>query len=190
VRTSPRVWLLGAALLFAVPAHAEEATVQSLLLRAVTVTCKLDETIAFYRDVLGQRVLEESVRDGARVSAYVDLPKTTDVRLVVMGGSGAYPGGDVMGGKLAFIGIADKKAKACKEADKASKSDRAKAGDVVFSLRVANLDEIAARAAKLKTPVLVPPGRSGSGLARNMMLVDPNGRMIEALEIHFAKPSE
>ncbi|MBL8628482.1 MAG: hypothetical protein JNM81_02565 [Rhodospirillaceae bacterium] len=183
--------LISAQSTYAGSARADDAAaripVQSLLLRAVTVTCKLDESIAFYRDVLNQRVLEDSVRDGARVSQYVDIPISGQVRLVLMGGSGSYPGGDIMGGHIAFIGITEpKKADACRDAERLPKhahEARAKAGDVLFSMRVANLDEVAARAAKVNALVLVKPGPSGSGQARNMMMMDPNGRIIEAFEI-------
>lgn len=182
-----KVFICIAALIGAAPAAAEDL-VQGLLLRAVTVTCKLDATIAFYHDILGQKVVEESVRDGARMSAYVDLPATSQVRLIAMAGSGAYPGGDIAGGKLAFIGIADQTAAACQKVS--DKPARAGAGDVVFSMRVAHLDEVARRAASRGVPILVPPGKSGSGLARNMMMVDPNGRIVEAFEISFAKLPE
>ena len=171
------------AALLAAPAGAAEP-VQSLLQRGVTVTCRLDETIAFYRDILNQQVLEESVRDGARVSKYVDIPPTAQVRLVAMGGSGAYPWANPMGGKLAFIGVADPAAAACRtQYRKGDAPSRARAGEVLFSIRVANLDEIAARAARAGAPVLVPPGTSGSGQARNMMMLDPNGRIVEAFEV-------
>jgi catechol 2,3-dioxygenase-like lactoylglutathione lyase family enzyme len=170
------------------PAHAAESTplqqVQAALSRPVVITCKLDESIAFYRDVLNQSVLDDSVRDGARVSQYVDMPKTAKARLVIMGPLGVVPSNEG-NGHFGFIGVEDPNADACKTptATEGTKPARAWAGDVLFSVRVVNLDEIAARAKKRGTPILIAPGTSGSGKARNMMMQDPNGRIVEAFEV-------
>jgi catechol 2,3-dioxygenase-like lactoylglutathione lyase family enzyme len=181
VSVLPTSLVLGA-LLIAAPVRAEQP-VESLLQKGVTVTCRLEETIAFYRDILNQHVLEDSVRDGARVALFVDIPPSAKVRLVTMGGSGVYPWSETVGGHLSFIGVADPQAEACRtQFPEHGAPRRAKAGDVLFSVRVANLDEIAARVAKAGAAVLVPPGPSGSGLARNMMMLDPNGRIVEVFE--------
>jgi catechol 2,3-dioxygenase-like lactoylglutathione lyase family enzyme len=159
-------------------AHADDA-VHSLLGKAVTITCKLDETLAFYRDVLNQHIIDDSVRDGTRVSQYVDIPPTTNIRLVTL--SGTFPEGEATGGKFGFIGIDNKDAAACKADTSRAK---AQAGDVLFSVRVVNIAEVEARAKKSGTPIIVPLGTSGSGKARNMMLLDPNGRIVEAFEVN------
>ena len=48
-----RTMLLAGAAIFALTttASAQEAKLQSMLLRSVTVTCKLEESIAFYNDL-------------------------------------------------------------------------------------------------------------------------------------------
>ncbi len=163
---------------FAAAAHADD--VQSMMTKGVTITCKLDETLAFYQGILNQRIIDDSVRDGARVSQYVDIPATTNIRLITMTGADTFPDSNATGGKFGFIGIDNKDAAACKTG---ASSNKAKAGDVLFSVRVANITEIEARAKAKNIPVIVPLGTSGSGKARNMMMLDPNGRIVEVFEV-------
>lgn len=169
-------------------ASAQEAKVQSLLLRSVTVTCKVEESIAFYRDILGQQVIEDETQDGARAAAFLDVLPTSKVRFVVMKGSAVYPGGEIIGGRVAFMGIDDPAAPACKDAKVVN--HRGRQGDGIHPHRVANIDEIARRAKAAGVQILFGPRRSGSGLSRNMMMFDPNGRIVEVFELTFAKPSE
>ena len=57
--------------------------VQALLLRAVITTCKLDESVSFYRDILGQRVIQERDFTADVAAPYVAVsfePVSTDGR--------------------------------------------------------------------------------------------------------------
>ena len=170
----------------ATAAAAAEPPVQSILLRSVTVTCKLDESIAFYRDILGQEVIEDAKQDPARAARFLDVTPQAEVRFVVMKGSAVYPGGEIIGGRVAFMGIKDANSNACKDADKL-KNRRGVQGSHIHPHRVANINEIAARAKARGVEILFGPEASGSGLSRSMMMFDPNGRIVEVFEINVAK---
>ncbi|MDX2144939.1 MAG: VOC family protein [Rhodospirillaceae bacterium] len=167
-------------------AHAQEAKVQSILLRSVTVTCKLEESIAFYRDILGQEVMEDSIQSPEGAVKYLDINPDSKVRFVIMRGSGVYPGGEIIGGRVAFMGIEDPKAPACKDAAKV-KNQRGIQGSEIHPHRVANIDEIAKRARAKGVEILFDVKTSGSKLSRNMMMFDPNGRIVEVFEVNIAK---
>jgi catechol 2,3-dioxygenase-like lactoylglutathione lyase family enzyme len=160
--------------------------VQSLLLRSVTVTCKLEESIAFYRDILGQSVLEDQPQSAESAARYLDITPEAKVRFVVMKGSGVYPGGEIIGGRVAFMGIDDPKGVACKDAAQPM-NHRGIQGSHIHPHRVANIDEIARRAHEKGVEILFGPKVSGSRLSRNMMMFDPNGRIVEVFEVNIAK---
>jgi hypothetical protein len=178
-----------AALVAASSVQAQESKVQSMLLRSVTVTCKLEESIAFYRDILDQEVFEDVKQGAEGANRYLDVSKDAEIRFVVMKGSGVYPGGEIIGGRVAFMGISDPKGKACAAVDK-QKSTRGVHGSHIHPMRVANLDEIYKRAQAKKVEILFPPKASGSRLSRNMMMFDPNGRIVEVFEINITKIPE
>ncbi|MDX2223333.1 MAG: VOC family protein [Rhodospirillaceae bacterium] len=167
-------------------AEAEAARVQSILLRSVTVTCKLDDSIAFYRDVLGQEVIEDVRQNGAGAAKYLDVSPNAEVRFVVMKGSAVYPGGEIIGGRVAFMGINDPDGKACKDQD-ATANRKGVHGSHIHPHRVANIDEIARRAKAKGVEILFGPGPSGSRMSRSMMMFDPNGRIVEVFEINIAR---
>jgi catechol 2,3-dioxygenase-like lactoylglutathione lyase family enzyme len=169
--------------------QAQESKVQSLLLRSVTVTCKLEESIAFYRDVLGQEVIEDVKQGADGANRYLDVTKDAEIRFVVMKGSAVYPGGEIIGGRVAFMAINDPKGKACADVDK-QKNRKGVHGSHIHPMRVANLDEIYKRAVAKKVEILFPPKASGSRLSRNMMMFDPNGRIVEVFEINTTKIPE
>jgi catechol 2,3-dioxygenase-like lactoylglutathione lyase family enzyme len=175
--------------MFATAASAQENEVQSLLLRSVTVTCKLEESIAFYRDVLGQEVIEDVKQGADGANRYLDVTKDAEIRFVVMKGSAVYPGGEIIGGRVAFMAINDPKGKACADVDK-QKNRKGAHGSHIHPMRVANLDEIYRRAVAKKVEILFPPKASGSRLSRNMMMFDPNGRIVEVFEINITKIPE
>lgn len=177
------------ALVVAAPAQAQETKVQSMLLRSVTVTCKLEESIAFYRDILGQEVMEDGIQSPEGAIRFLDTNPTSKVRFVIMKGSGVYPGGEIIGGRIAFMGIEDPKAPACKDAAKV-KNQRGIQGSEIHPHRVANIDEIAKRAKAKGVEILFGPKTSGSKLSRNMMMYDPNGRIVEVFEVNIAKLPE
>lgn len=173
----------------AFPAAAQEPPVQSVLLRSVTVTCKLEESIAFYRDILGQQVIEDVKQDSVRAAAFLDVTPDAEIRFVVMKGSGVYPGGEIIGGRVAFMGIKDPKGNACKDADKVV-NRRGVQGSHIHPHRVANVDEIARRAKAKGVEILYEPRPSGARLSRAMMMFDPNGRIVEVFEINISKLPE
>jgi hypothetical protein len=170
-------------------AQAQDASVQSMLLRSVTVTCKLEDSIAFYRDILDQEVFEDVKQGAEGANRYLDVSKDAEIRFVVMKGSGVYPGGEIIGGRVAFMGINDPKGKACADVNK-QKNTRGVHGSHIHPMRVANLDEIYKRAQAKKVEILFPPKASGSRLSRNMMMFDPNGRIVEVFEINITKIPE
>lgn len=178
--------LIAAMLAIAMTVHAEEPPVQSLLLRSVTVTCKLDQSIAFYRDILGQEVIEDVKQDATRATSYLDVTPEAEIRFVVMKGSAVYPGGEIIGGRVAFMGIKDPNGPACKDAAKAE-NRRGVHGSHIHPHRVSNIDEIARRARAQGVQILFGPRPSGTRMSRNMMMFDPNGRIVEVFEINVAK---
>jgi predicted enzyme related to lactoylglutathione lyase len=161
----------------------ETADHQSLLLRAVTVTCRIEESITFYRDVMGQSVIEDQTFSGPGVQRYIDVADGGDVRFVIMGGTGRYPGGQVVGGNIAFMAIVDATDPAC-EGDPVNR--RGRQGSMILPHRVSDIDEIARRAKAGGHEILFDVKPSGTGLSRNMMLFDPNGNIVEVFQINTA----
>lgn len=155
---------------------------QSLLLRGVTVTCKIEESIAFYRDVMGQKIIEDVTFSGPGVQKYIDVQDGGDVRFVIMGGSGVYPGGQVVGGNIAFMAILDESDPSC---DEPVVNKRGQQGSIIYPHRVSNIDEIAKRAKAAGHEILFDVKASGTGLSRNMMLFDPNGNIVEVFQINI-----
>ncbi|MBL8645046.1 MAG: hypothetical protein JNK21_14015, partial [Rhodospirillaceae bacterium] len=129
------------------------------------------------------------LQDTAGAARYLNVSPDAKVRFVVMKGSGVYPGGEIIGGRVAFMGIDDPKGPACKDADK-QKNQRGVHGSHIHPHRVANIDEIANRARAKGVEILFDPKLSGSRLSRNMMMFDPNGRIVEVFEINVAKIPE
>ena len=171
-----------AALALSTSVQAQEAKVQSMLLRSVTVTCKLEESIAFYRDILGQEVMEDGIQSPDGAMKFLDTNPNSKVRFVIMRGSGVYPGDEIIGGRVAFMGIEDPKAPACKDVAKL-KNQRGIQGSEIHPHRVSNIDEIAKRAKAKGVEILFGPKVSGSRLSRNMMMYDPHGRIVEVFEL-------
>jgi predicted enzyme related to lactoylglutathione lyase len=184
-----KILALAAGLAISGAAQAQENKVQSMLLRSVTVTCKLEESIAFYREILDQVVIEDAMQGGEGAMKYLDVTPEAKVRFVIMKGSGVYPGGEIIGGRVAFMGIDDPKGNACKDAEKV-KNQRGVQGSHIHPMRVANIDEIARRAKANKVEILFGPKVSGSRLSRNMMMFDPNGRIVEVFEVNITKTPE
>ncbi len=169
---------------------ADEPPVQSLLLRAVITTCKLEESIAFYRDILGQKVIQERDFTPDLINRYTAVSEKGAVRLVVMEGRGEYPGGPIAGGRIAFMGILnDPDGPGCKDMDK--KTTRpGHHGDPILPFRVGNIDEIHRRLLDGGYEVSFPPTRSPVGLSRNMIAFDPNGVLLELFELNIAPLAE
>lgn len=155
-----------------------EDRVQSLMLRGVIVTHDLDASLHFYRDILGQEVVEERQLDAQRSQTYLDVSATAKVVHIIFRGSAEYPGGPVTGGRMSLIGIDDPLRSPAKVA-----RHPARHGDVIFPHRVANLDEIYRRIKTAKLQVLYPPRVSSTGRSRTMMVYDPNGKIVELFEL-------
>ncbi len=163
---------------------AQEINHQSLILRSVAVTCKIEESITFYRDIMGQEVIEDQTFTGSGIQKYIDVKDGGAVRFVIMGGSGKYPGGQVVGGNIAFMGIVDTDDPACSgEVEKR----RGRQGSTILPHRVSNIDEIAKRAKAAGHEILFDVKASGTGLSRNMMLFDPNGNIVEVFQINVTR---
>jgi predicted enzyme related to lactoylglutathione lyase len=165
-------------------AQSEEINHQSLLLRSVAVTCKVDESIAFYRDVMGQEIIEDETFTGSGIQKYIDVKEGGAVRFVIMGGSGVYPGGQVVGGNIAFMGVVNSDDPAC-SGDVENR--RGRQGSTILPHRVSNIEEIAKRAKAAGHEILFDVKASGTGLSRNMMLFDPNGNIVEVFQINTAR---
>lgn len=164
--------------------------VQSLLLRAVITTCKLEESVAFYRDILGQRVIQERDFTADVAAPYVAVSDKSTVRLVVMEGRGEYPGGPILGGRIAFMGVLDDPdSPACQDMDK-SVNRPGHHGDPILPFRVSNIDEIVRRARERGYEIGFEPRRSPVGLSRNMVMYDPNGALLELFEVNIAPLAE
>ena len=184
-----RVLIAAAGLVAAMCGAAHAQDVQSILLRSVTITCKLDESIAFYRDILNQQVIEDQPQSAVSAARYLQTTPDAKVRFVVMKGSAVYPGGEIIGGRVAFMGIDDPKSEACKNTD-APNPLKGVHGSHIHPHRVANIDEIGRRAKAKNVPILFGPQPSGSRLSRSMMMLDPNGRIVEVFEVNIAKLAE
>ncbi|MDX2223332.1 MAG: VOC family protein [Rhodospirillaceae bacterium] len=181
-----------ASLLMSAPASAadDNPNVQALLLRAVTVTCKLDESIAFYRDILGQKVIQERDFTADVAKPYVDVSDKATVRLVVMEGRGEYPGGPIMGGRVAFMGvIGDPDGPACRDLNNNAEEKLKRGGrhgEAILPFRVSSIDEIAKRLAAKGYRIGFQPRPSPVGVSRNMIAYDPNGVILELFETNIA----
>ena len=90
-----------------------------------------------------------------------------------------------MSGRIAFLGITDPDDTACKR-DPYAKG-RGSWGTMVLPHRVANVEEIAARARKAGVEIFYGPAPSGTRLSNSMMMKDPNGNMVELFEINIQR---
>jgi catechol 2,3-dioxygenase-like lactoylglutathione lyase family enzyme len=165
-----------------------ESPVQSQMVRTMIVTCKVEETIRFYRDVLGQKVLSD---DGGRpvtvAQDLIDMPATGTLRMVIFGGTGEYPAGPMIGSRIGMLGLLDPTTPACKEMNKANK--RLPHGGVIMPMRVSNMPEILNRAKAMGIEV-IKQGPSPSRLTWQTLLYDPNGLILELFELNVTKIPE
>ncbi len=178
-----RISIVLAAAVLCAGSAAAESGLQSLLLRAVTVTCDVEASIRFYRDVMGQQIVEDATFSGPGVQRYIDVDDDTEVRFVIMGGAGQYPGGQVVGGNVAFMGILDADQPSCSDR---TENRRGREGSLILPHRVSDIEEIARRAKAAGHEILFDVKPSGTGLSRNMMLFDPDGNIVEIFELNTA----
>jgi catechol 2,3-dioxygenase-like lactoylglutathione lyase family enzyme len=158
----------------------EPSAVQSLLLRAVTVTYDVERSLLFYRDILGQEVVEDVALSAERSRAWLDISPQAEVRHLILRGKGEYPGGPIAGGRISFISIKEPDGR---KPPPAHPNRRGSQGDTILPHRVKGLDQIYSRLQATGFEVLFPPRTSGTGLSRNMMVFDPNGNIVELFEM-------
>ena len=156
--------------------------VQSLMLRGVIVSYRPEASLMFYRDILGQEVVEEHVLDTERSKTYLDVSSDAKIVHLIFRGSAEYPGGPITGGRMSLITIEDPA-----RPYTPAKNRRGQHGDVIFPHRVANLDEIYRRIQAAELEVLYSPRVSSTGRSRTMMVYDPNGKIIELFELFSVK---
>jgi catechol 2,3-dioxygenase-like lactoylglutathione lyase family enzyme len=174
-----RAILIAAFLAAGSAAHAEER-VQSLLLRAVSVTYDLERSLLFYRDILEQELVEDNALDAERSSSWLDVSRDAKIRFVVLRGSGEYPGGPIAGGRIAFIAIVDPQRPLARYA---RPNRRGVHGDTILPHRVQGLDVIHQKLKAAGFEILFGPRVSPTGRSRNMMVFDPNGHIVELFEL-------
>jgi catechol 2,3-dioxygenase-like lactoylglutathione lyase family enzyme len=181
------VLALSASLATAQPAPTPTASVatpapavQSLLLRAVTVTYDLERSLLFYRDILGQEVVEDVPLETERARTWLDCSPKAQVRHLILRGTGEYPGGSIAGGRISFISIQEPDGR---KPAPAHPNRRGSQGDTILPHRVKGLDPIYAKLQAAGFEVLFAPRTSGTGLSRNMMVFDPNGNIVELFEM-------
>ncbi len=154
--------------------------IQSVLLRAVTVTYDLDRSLLFYRDILGQEVVEDVPLDAARARSWLDCSPQAEVRHLILRGRGEYVGGPITGGRISFISIREPDGRVPPRAHPNRKGSR---GDTILPHRVRGLDDIYAKLKAANFEILFEPRVSGTGLSRNMMVFDPDGNIVELFEL-------
>lgn len=169
------------------PARAAETSppaVQALLLRATIVTCRLDESLRFYTEILGQRVIQQRDFSAEIGQTFMDIGDTGSMRLVILEGRGEYSGGPIMGGRVALLGaVGSDESPACGAA--ANQSRRlGHHGDLILPFRVSGIHEIARRAREQGYRIAFGPSASPMGLSENMLMWDPNGVLLELFEQH------
>jgi len=159
---------------------APEKPTQSILLRAVSVTYDIDRSLLFYRDILGQEVVEDAQLNPERAATWLDVSPQAKVRFVVLRGKAEYPGGPITGGRIAFIAIDDP---AHPRGSVKKANHRGVHGDMILPHRVANLDGIVRRLKESGFEFLFEPRVTPTGLSRNCMVYDPNGHIVELFEL-------
>jgi len=155
--------------------------VQSLLLRSVTVTHDIERSLLFYRDILGQEVVEDVLLPTERARAWLDCSPQAEVRHLTLRGVAEYPGGPIAGGRISFISVREPDGRMPPPAHPNRKGSQ---GDTILPHRVKGLDQIYARLKAANFEFLFTPRVSSTGLSRNLMVFDPNGNIVELFELN------
>jgi catechol 2,3-dioxygenase-like lactoylglutathione lyase family enzyme len=158
--------------------------IQAILLRATIVTCRLEESLQFYTEVLGQRVIQQRDFSAEIGQTFIEVSDRGSMRLVILEGRGEYSGGPIMGGRVALLAaVGDPESPACRES-----TDQARRlghhGDLILPFRVRGIHEIARRAREGGHRIAFGPAASPMGLSENMLMWDPNGVLLELFEQH------
>ncbi len=184
--TIRKLLLAAAAWLGCMPAFAQQdVPVQAQMVRTMIVTCKIEESIKFYRDVLGETVQFDGFAPASLVEYFADVPKGTKIRFIIMEGKGEYPAGPIIGSRVGFLGIPDPKSASCKNMN--DPDHRRMHGEIIMPTRVSNTAEIVKRAKAMGIKIAHGPGPSPSSLTTQTLLWDPNGVMLELFELNVTK---
>lgn len=164
-------------------AHAQDNTpVQAQHVRTMIVTCKIDETVKFYRDVLGMDVIRDDGGAPVQVAPMIiDMPDTSLLRMAIFTGKGEYPAGPIIGSRIGMLGLMDPDDPACANVDEPNR--RAMHGQVIMPVRVSNTAEILKRAKAMGIEV-IKEGPSPSRRTMQTLLYDPNGIVLELFELN------
>jgi catechol 2,3-dioxygenase-like lactoylglutathione lyase family enzyme len=146
------------------------------------VTCKIDETVRFYRDVLGMDAIRDDGGRSIQVAAQIiDMPETSELRMAIFAGKGECPAGPIIGSRIEFLGLMDTNDPACANADEPNR--RTMHGGVIMPVRVSNTEEVLKRAKAMGIEV-IKEGPSPSRLTTQTLLYDPNGIVLELFELN------
>jgi hypothetical protein len=113
---------------------------------------------------------------------FVDGGPRAKYRLVVFRGDLELPGSTLSGGRVGVIGIDDPDAP--HRATDGLEGRLGRAGDTILVFQVKRIAEIAARAQSRGVRILFGPKVSPHRLAHHMMMVDPNGKLCELIELY------
>lgn len=174
---------LGAALVLSGPSlAAQEPAVQAQMVRTMIVTCKIEETVRFYRDVLGMRVMRDDGGAPVQVAPMImAIPQDAIMRMAIFDGKGEYPAGRIMGSRIGMLGVTNPEDPACATVNEPNR--KALHGDIVIPVRVSNTEEILKRARAMGIEIL-KSSPSPSRRTIQTLLFDPNGIVLELFELN------
>lgn len=147
----------------------------------VSIFCRhLEESLAFYRDLLGMAAVEDKVIEGPAAGALLQLPACR-MRIVLLAPSATA---DVMVGLFEIGGVP--------LPEVATPAQGVARGQTALVLTTTEFDVVHARLEAAGTKFLTPPvrypkrqasARSPAGLYREMIVYDPDGQLISLLQI-------
>ncbi|MDG2319094.1 MAG: VOC family protein [Rhodospirillaceae bacterium] len=156
--------------------------VQAQHVRTMVVTCKIDETVRFYRNMLGMDVIHDDGGRSIQVAAQIiDISETSELRMAIFVGKGEYPAGPIIGSRIGFRGLTDTNNPACANADEPNRCTMH--GGIIMPVRFSNTEEVLKRAKAMGIEV-IKEGPSPSRLTTQTLLYDPNGIVLELFELN------
>lgn len=177
-----RLALIAVLLLASGKALTEDSPIQAQMVRTMIITCKIDETVRFYRDVLGMRVMRDDGGAPVQVAPLImAIPQDAIMRMAIFDGKGEYPAGRIMGSRIGMLGVTNPDDPACATADESNR--RGLHGDIVIPIRVSNTGAILERAKAMGIEIL-KSGPSPSRRTIQTLLFDPNGIVLELFELN------
>lgn len=147
----------------------------------VSIFCRhLEDSLAFYRDLLGMVPVEDKVIEGPAAGALLQLPACR-MRIVLLAPSEAA---DVVVGLFEISGVPLDEV--------AIPSQGVARGQTALVLTTTEFDAVHARLQSARAKFLTPPvrypkrqasERSPAGLYREMIVYDPDGQLISLMQI-------